>query len=152
MIKTDPNLITYLEQNALWLIVHPVYTFDKEIHEIYPWLRSETINFSRKINYYVKDVTHRAISAPSDPIRFFNNYLNIIKFENLVKYMTENNLTNIVYCGFHYGYCIINDKDIGLNITSKYYNCYVKHDLCQISWEADWDRCDKKTLQFAKII
>lgn len=152
MIKTDPEIITYLESNALWLVVHPVYTFDNEIHEIYPWLRAETINFSRKIDHYLTDVKYKAISAPSEPIRFFSNYINLVTFQDLNNFMKINKLDKIVYCGFHYGFCIINDSEVGMKIASQSYQCYAKHDLCNIAWEAEWEERDKRTKLYGTII
>lgn len=152
MIKTDPILIDTLEKNALWLVVHPMLVFDDEIHEIYPWLKAETVNFSRKIEYYLRDINYKAISAPTACIRFFKNYQNFVDTDTLRHFMELNKLHNIVYCGFHHGYCILNDKDVGMKELSKFYNCYLKHDLCLTAWEKDWEEADKKTLQYGKII
>jgi len=152
MIKTDPDLITNLETNALWLVIHPVTTFDNEIHEIYPWVRAETINFSKRILHYLKNVKYKAISAPTEAIRFFHNYPNLVSSSQLQDYMKKHKLSNIVYCGFHYGFCILNDEKVGINKMEKYYTCFVKKDICQLAWEADWEECDKKTSKVAQII
>lgn len=152
MIKTDPKLISHLENNALWFVMHPVLTFDNEIHEIYPWLRADTINFSRKIAYYLKPIVHKAICAPSQQIRFFNDYKNIVTHSDLDSYLKQNKLEFIVYCGFHYGFCIINDENVGMKRMTNNYRCYVKHDLCQILWEADWGERDKITSRYGTII
>jgi hypothetical protein len=152
MIKTDPNLIKTLETDALWLVVHPVNTFDDQIHEIYPWLRAETINFSKRIDHYLENVKYKAISAPTPALSLFNQYANLSSCTELSNYLNRRKLSNIVYCGFHYGFCILNDPEVGVKIMKKYYNCFVKKDICQLAWEADWNDRDTATRLHAKII
>ncbi len=154
MIISNPDLIKSLMNEALWLVVHPVLEFDKEIHQIYPWLSGETINFSRKIYHYVKDIKHKARSVPTirEGIYYFDHWPNLNTKDLLSEYMVKNQLSKIVYCGFHYGYCITSDPDIGMSIMSTKYKCYCKHDLCAIAWETDWSTADIETKKYGTII
>lgn len=154
MITADPNLIEKLMDEALWLVVHPVIEFDTEIHKIYPWLSGETINFSRKIHHYLQSLKYKARAVPSyrQGIYYFDHWPNLNSEELLISYMKENNLNDIVYCGFHYGYCIISDPDTGMSTMSKHYNCYCKQDLCAIAWETAWQEADNNTSKYGIII
>lgn len=152
MIKTEPTLIDYLEKNALWIIMHPLQTFDAEIHSIYPWLRAETINFSRRINYHLNEVKYKVICAPSAPVGCFKEYTNITKNNQLQEFMTKKKLDTIVYCGFHYGACIVYEDEVGMKIMSKKYKCYVKQDLCVLNWENTWSMTDQTTSCYGTII
>jgi hypothetical protein len=154
MIKSDPKLVERLEQEALWLVMHPLKHFDDELHEIFPWLKSETIRLSNKIEFYLRDVKHRAMVSPTAPIRFFSNYLNFLEEKDLVKYTSEHKIKEIVYCGFHHGCCILSEKHLGMIKLSKIYKCYLKHDLTTISGtlSSGWESADHQTQEHGTII
>jgi hypothetical protein len=154
MITVDPNLIFKLQKEALWLVIHPCVEFDKEIHQIYPWLAGETVNFSRKIYHYLQPINHKARAVPEyrQGIYYFDHWPNLNSEQLIKDYMNKNSLTQIVYCGFHYGYCITSDPDIGMSLMSKHFECFCKQDLSAIAWETLWDTADAETLKYGKII
>ena len=154
MIKTDPKLLESLENNALWLVMHPLQHFDHELHTIYPWIEVETIRLSNKIEYYLRDVTHKAIVAPTAPIRFFGGYKNFTTYNELNKYTSKNNIKEIVYCGFHHGCCILSERSLGMIALKNLYKCYLKHDLTTISGNLNggWDLADRQTREHGTII
>lgn len=154
MIKTDPTLLEKLQYEALWLVMHPLKHFDHELHTIYPWIEVETIRLSNKIEYYLRDVKHKAIVAPSPPIRFFSNYNNFTSFPDLKKYTSKHEISEIVYCGFHHGCCILSEQSLGMIALKNLYKCYLKHDLTTISGTLNggWNEADRQTEQYGTII
>jgi len=148
------KLITHLTNNALWIVMHPLMHFDNEFHEIYPWMKVETIRWSNKISHYLEPVRHKAIVAPSTPVRFFGGYQNILTFDELKIYTDQNKITELVYCGFHHGSCILSEKHVGMKAMSTHFKCYLKHDLTTISGAlvGGWDAADDQTKEFGTII
>ena len=148
------KLIKHLTTEALWIVMHPLIHFDHELHEIYPWMTVETIRWSNKISYYLEPIKHKAMVAPLTPVRFFSKYQNILTFDELKNYTDQHNITELVYCGFHHGGCIISEKHVGMEAMSKHYKCYLKHDLTTISGAlvGGWNSADEETSQFGTII
>ena len=146
--------IKHLSDTALWIVMHPLIHFDDELHETFPWIKAETIRWSNKISYYLEPMKHKAIVAPLTPVRFFSKYQNILTFDELKNYTDQYNITELVYCGFHHGACILQEKHVGMEAMSKHYTCYLKHDLTMIPGNlvGGWDAADDATRQFGIII
>ena len=152
-----------LERDALWIIMDPwkptPYSEDllecpnlDDIHEV----------VMGKILDYIPRLNHVCVSCPTfiyDPtfkkvhlhpsVEHLHNLKNY--FHRLFKYMNHHNLSNIVYCGFHYGDCILGSAD-GAVAASKHYQVYVKRDLCGLYPTESWEEEDKKTKIYAEII
>lgn len=106
-----------------------------------PWLvepgtkRQDCINFlndvfGQKISHYLFNVKHKCYSMVEEyePMLYFSTWVNLSNEVAIQDYMKDNDLSKITYCGFHHGFCII-ENDTGAMTMSKYYDCYLKHDL-----------------------
>ena len=141
----------WLRQNALWVIVDPWH------HQPTDKYKKRTPNIDchnevtiKKILHVLPNIKHTYISVPYDtgepmfealtPHPLMAHLPNLHNsFANLHLVMKRLKLNDIVYCGFHYGICII-DRPVGAKIMSKYYNIWYKKDLCSllpcgITWE-----------------
>jgi hypothetical protein len=152
--STMSKKLQHLNDEALWIVMHPLIYFDSELHEIYPWMKAETIRWSNKISYYLEPIKHKVMVAPLTPVRFFSKYQNILTFDELKNYTDQHNITELVYCGFHHGGCILSEKHVGMEAMSRYYKCYLKHDLTTIAGTlvGGWDSADFHTKEFGTII
>ena len=153
-----------LEQNALWVIMDPwyptPYKWDLEYCPNIDELNEVVLD---RIIDYIPNLKHVCISCPltimeDDEVKEVTSHPKVSHLYNLENsvfklyfYMKKYNLKSIVYCGFHYGRCIL-DKDDGAMNLSKHYDVWVKKDLCGLYPEDDWDIMDKETLKYAKII
>ena len=152
---TMSALIKHLNDEALWIVMHPLIHFDDELHETYPWAKVETIRLSNKISYYLEPIKHKAIVAPLDPVRFFSKYQNILTFDELKTYTDQHKITELVYCGFHHGACILSEQYVGMIEMSKHFKCYLKHDLTTIipgTLVGGWNDADNRTSEIGTII
>lgn len=153
-----------LEKTALWLIMDPwIKTPYKNDLVEFPDLDKINLVILEKIEEYLPKLTHVCVSCPSTiidrefkvikkvdiypPFKKFDNFEN--NYSNFLMYMRKNNLTDVVYCGFHYGDCIITKPD-GAKYTSKKFNTFVKKDLC--GFLPNKLNYDKFVLKYAKII
>jgi len=129
----------------------------------YPDLDQRNLLVFEKIKNYLKNLNHVCVSCPlfvNDKDLnifkkvylhpYFNEYINFENDHNkFLRYMIKNDLKDVVYCGLHYGQCII-DKPDGAKYTSKKFNIFVKKDLCGfIPNQIDYDSL---VLRYAKII
>jgi hypothetical protein len=149
------DLIKHLNTEALWIVMHPLIHFDYEFHEMYPWAKVETIRWSNKISSYLEPIKHKAIVAPSTPVRFFSKYQNILTFDELKQYTDQHKITELVYCGFHHGACILSEQHVGMIAMSNHFKCYLKHDLTVIipgTMVGGWDDADRRTSEIGTII
>lgn len=141
------------------MVMHPVQKNNYEQTQIHPWLSAETIRVSDKIAAYVEQVSHRAVVVPAwcQCIEVFSTWNNITTQSDLVDYMEQQGLTNIVYCGFAHGICIISEQNVGMKAVSKLnkYRLYLKHDLAWVGPNAGkngWLEADRLTATLAQII
>lgn len=152
-----------LHQNALWLIKDPWYPHPFKQDLIYhPNLNVENNIVVDKILCYLPKLKHVKISMS---LEHRNTTINIHpKLSHLdntygqlwtvYSFMKKNALTDIVYCGFHYGRCIIDSTD-GAKKLSRYFNIYVKKELCGIFLGGkikNIEHADEITRNYAVII
>ena len=72
--------------------------------------------------------------------------------DNLEFMMNKLKLNNIVYCGFHYGQCILHKPDGAIN-ASKKFTTWAKRDLCSLfPEELSWEQSDFTTSKYCTII
>lgn len=153
-----------LEDNALWIIMDPwyptPYQWDLDQYPNIDELNEVVLN---KIVDYLPKLKHVCISCPltikeDDLIKTVTPHPKVAHLHNLENsiyrlylYMKKHDLKSIVYCGFHYGRCIL-DKDDGAMTTSKFCDVWVKKDFCGLYPEDDWNSTDEETLKYAKIL
>ena len=153
-----------LEDNALWIIMDPWYPTPYQCDlERCPNLDELNEVVLNKIIDYLPKLRHVCISCPSTitedgvikKVTPHSKVSHLYNLENsifkLYLYMSRHKLKSIVYCGFHYGHCIL-DKDDGAMNTTKLYDVWVKKDFCGLYPEDNWDSTDEDTLKYAKII
>jgi hypothetical protein len=151
----------WLQQNALWIIVDPWHKHPK-VWKGCPNVDEINAITANRIAAYLPEIKHVCI-AMGDKLdnktlivaqQFMHLYNIQYKTMKLVYLMEKNNLKDIVYCGFHYGRCIIN-KPIGAKIMSKYFKTWVKKDLCCFIADENLpsiEYADKITEKYATII
>jgi len=153
-----------LEKNALWVIMDPWMKTPYQSDLIkYPNLDQSNLIILKKIKNYIPNLNYVCVSCPlfvkdSDSniikrVYLYPDFNELVNFENnynnFLKYMIKNNLSDVVYCGFHYGECIL-DKPDGAKYTSKKFNIFVKKDLCGVL--PNNINYDNLVLKYAKII
>jgi hypothetical protein len=157
--------ISYLRENALWIIMDPWYPtpFENDFIKC-PHIDSHNeITLNNILNYLPK-IKNSCISCPKiindkGKIKRVNSHKkisNLFNLENnyfkLLSLMDKLKLDDIVYCGFHYGQCIL-DKPDGVINASKKFNVWVKKDLCCLfPNEITWHEADLITEKYAIII
>lgn len=147
--------------NALWLIMDPWLEQPGGDTELSPNINKKNHETANKIALYLQDITHVRVSMDESHkiqpslCHFVNIGYNV---ETLKQYMDNNNLNNIVYCGFHYGICIVN-RPTGIRAMSQFYKLWVKKDLCGYflkhcyqSQEKFISHADTLTTQYAIIV
>jgi hypothetical protein len=156
--------ISDLENNALWIIMDPWYpTPYSDILKLFPKIDEYNQITLDKIIQYIPRLKHVCISCPSfifteggkkfvtphsSISHLFNLKNNLL---NLIDYMKKINLSNIVYCGFHYGKCILDKPDGAMN-SSKIYNVWVKKDLCGYLPDLPISKYDEEVRKYCTII
>lgn len=157
--------IKYLQQNALWVIMDPWYKTPYQLDVLkFPGIDEHNEKTIKKIVEYIPKLNHICVSCPPmimeknksklvdvhPKLRHLKNFYN--SYSNLKKYMDDENLEDIVYCGFHYGQCILYKHD-GAKNTSKKYNVWVKKNLCSVfPEELSIEEYDKMVEKYATII
>ena len=145
-----------LSKTALWLVMHPCAIMDKEQEVLYPWRAAESVRLAKKIEWYLRGVSHKAKVVPDhlQCISYLSKYPNMQETGDLTKYMKKHRLGNIVYSGFDYGICIIQEKYLGMAEISKVtdYKLYCKHTLCSGPVDSNWNLGDVETKKYGTII
>jgi hypothetical protein len=156
-----------LEEEALWIIMDPWYPTPLEgdliecpnIDELNQVVIDKIVNYIPKLKHvciscptFINDselkITKKV--TPHPQLNYLYNFGN--QYNEALKYMKRNKLNSIVYCGFHYGECILTNSD-GVIAFSHKYNVFVKRDLCGIfPGSISWEDADKLTKRYAKII
>lgn len=157
--------ISYLNQNALWVIMDPWYPtpYEDDLKKC-PYIDSHNSITLNNILDYIPKVKNVCISCPRiiidngilKKVTPHKNLSALFNLENnyfrLLFLMDELKLNNIVYCGFHYGQCILYKPD-GIINSSKKFDVFVKRDLCCLfPNEIDWNQADLITKEYATII
>jgi hypothetical protein len=149
-----------LKDHALWLIMDPWYpTPIQQDLKDYPNLDRLQAQFVNRIALRLQSVQHVAVSCPMEVdgvpahvAAVFAHYPNTYNsLENLVSIMSQRNLTQIVYCGFHYGHCILSKPD-GAMYTHKLYKTWVNRDLCCVLPYDNIAQHTRNTIKYAKLI
>jgi hypothetical protein len=157
--------IEYLNKNALWIIMDPWYPtpYEKDIKEC-SFIEEHNQKTLDKIIDYLPKVKYKCISCPKFitennktkevfPHKKVNNFLNLNNnLDKLNLVMNKIQLNDIVYCGFHYGQCILHKPDGAIN-TSKNFSTWVKKDLCCLfPNKFSWEEADNITSKYSIII
>lgn len=165
IIHEKNKSMEYLNKNALWVIMDPWYPtpYENDL-KVFPFIEEHNQKTLDKIIDYLPKVKYKCISCPKFitennktkevfPHKKVNNFLNLTNnYSNLEFVMNKLKLNNIVYCGFHYGKCILHKPDGVIN-ASKKFTTWVKKDLCCSSPEKlSWEKDDFNTLKYSTII
>jgi hypothetical protein len=161
----------FLQKNALWVIMDPWYPtpYKKDVENC-PNIDQHNQKTIDKILNYLPNLKldHVCISCPKYlqdenendildlPVSVNPQLTNFYNIENdllkLCKLMMKKSLSIIVYCGFHYGNCIVFKPD-GVETTSRLFKTFVKKDLCCLfPNELTWEEADNITKKYAEII
>lgn len=157
--------IEFLHKNALWVIMDPWYPTPHSDDLIkYPHIDQHNEKTLNKIVDYIPNLKHVCISCP--PIIIENYEPKTVKvhpkvckmknlynsYSNIMNYMEKLQLNDIVYCGFHYGMCIVFKHD-GAKNTSKKFRTWVMKDLCcMFPGEISEEESDKIVEKYSTII
>lgn len=152
-----------LIDTALWLIIDPwQYQVQHKPdgmprHQSYggdAYLNIVNHYFRHKISQYLTAWTpkHLYVSSPSH-IETADEFKNLtqIRYTDVEKKVVEQNFTDIVYVGFHYGLCI-NHEPQGCKHMHQFAKCYVVKDLVCLFPGESWIAMDKETEKYATII
>lgn len=156
-----------LEEDALWIIMDPWHPTPFKIDlELCPNIDELNQIVVDKIIDYLPRLNHVCISCPISVSDSESNFIKKVephpqlkhlynfknKYNEVLKYMISNKLNSIVYCGFHYGQCILYNEDGARSFYNKY-RTYVKRELCGIfPGSISWKDADKLTKKYAKLI
>jgi len=158
MIVPQSYLLPDLAQSALWLVIDPFDTQPSMANKSSPPEHVDAYNNAAciKISYYLEGVTHKFVRLlPNHRVNCnLETYPRMNSHDMLTRYMEQNGLTRIVYCGFHYGVCVHN-TNIGIAAMHKEYECFLKHDLCFVFPDNNTyahQTADKLTQQYGTII
>jgi len=152
----------FLQQNALWIIKDPWYPHPYRTDSAYcPNINEENSLMVDKIVSFLSKLKHVKVSMAlkdGNIVRKVHPKLTHINNIEGVPWrilliMKQYNLKDIVYCGFHYGKCIIYSTD-GARVMSNFFNVYVKKDLCGFFAGKRFtiERADDITRKYATII
>jgi nicotinamidase-related amidase len=138
LTKLDPGFLSHLQKNAAWIIMDPWQhqitdrTVHKDVVDMNQW-NSSTFE---KIKNYLPNVDHWCAvaydnyqvhdSLESVNILFKNKSPSVDTFK---LWMDENNLSTIIYTGFHTQMCIL-DRPLGYHNMKQYYETFIALDLC----------------------
>ena len=162
-----PKKLEDLQENGLWVVMHPVQRMGWEADQMFPWLGAEMVRMSQRINYYLTPCHHKFIVInDNDPIiSTFANYPRITSLLKLNRYCVKNDITKLIYTGFHYGICLLSEKEVGMEAIDIHnksqkrtwhpYDMFVKRELTMVGPGADensWKNADFETEKFAQII
>lgn len=116
----------------MWLIMDPWYPhpWDEDRRQ-YPNIDDVNSAMIAKIQQYLPNIRHAVVSVASKfsvhpGLRHLENVRNDCRRAR--EYMSEHSLEDIVYLGFHHGYCIITKPD-GARQMRRWYRCWLKRDL-----------------------
>ena len=163
----NKKLLEDLQENGLWLVIHPVQRMGWEADQMFPWLGAEMVRMSQRINYYLRPCHHKFIVINDDDriISTFSKYPQIKSLLKLNRYCVKHNITKLIYTGFHYGICLLSEKEVGMEAIDIHnknqkriwhpYEMFVKRELTMVGPSADedsWRSADYETGKFAQII
>jgi hypothetical protein len=171
ILHTKDLFEKFLHKNALWVIMDPWYPTPYVIDvENCPNIDQHNQKTIEKILNYLPNLNldHVCISCPKYlrdendedildcPVTVNPQLANFYNIENDIKkliiLMRKKCLSIIVYCGFHYGDCLVVKPD-GIKNSSKLFKTFVKKDLCCLfPNELTWEEADNITKQYAEII
>lgn len=148
MFLRNTDVVNDLKERALWIVMHPhLRNYTDDAFNLFPWINAQTTLMCQKIAYYCEDVKHMAVVGPdletSSWLKHITNRF-FTKAE-MLDYVNNNKIRTIVYTGFHYGACIHADKDFGLEVWHQDFECFVKHDLVELTPDNTWDAADRQT-------
>ena len=156
-----------LQEKGLWLVMHPTKSLSWENDQVFPWLGAEMTRTSQRISYYLRPCNHKFVVLNADHIviNSFHNYNSMNTLAELHRYCAQNNITQIIYTGFHYGECILSEKEVGIQSLNTYnrnpnrvgprYKMFVRRELVDVgpsSHEDSWQSADYQTNRLAEII
>ena len=131
----------YLLKSALWLVFDPwKRQRDDREPDTVDLQNTDVINnyFAEQIYAYLTQryaVDHKAIAISYSEISahdgihpLFADWNNLNNVEKIDEYMLNNQLTDLVICGFHHGMCTLY-RPYGARYMRFKYNVYLKRDL-----------------------
>lgn len=149
-------MLDYLHNNALWIIMDPwmPHPWPKDLAK-YPGINEHNNKTLVKIVDYLPKLKHVVVSCPTCftvDSRLVHLY-NTGNFpHNVHQYMATHKLSNIVYCGFHHGRCIINKGDGAKMMKLAGYTLWELRALTSLWVEDTWDWGDQESKPYLTII
>jgi hypothetical protein len=155
----------FFKNNALWVIMDPWHPtpYEQDLIQC-PYIEDHNQKTLDRIIEYLTKVTYKCISCPDVivdnnlhkkvfPHKKVSHLFNLKNnCDNLEFMMNKLKLNNIVYCGFHYGQCILHKPDGAIN-ASKKFTTWAKRDLCSLfPEELSWEQSDFTTSKYCTII
>jgi hypothetical protein len=157
------DAISELEHNALWLIIDPweksPYDHD-DVIGIDLARHNEVILY--KIVDYLPKLKHVMVSCPfyenNKKVNVHHSVKHLTNLNDnlslLCSYLQKNNITSVVYMGFHHGRCILTRSLSPIFLSQKINNLalYIKRDcVCTLPGDDELE-ADRKSLQYVKFI
>jgi hypothetical protein len=150
----------FLQQTAMWMVMHPHNNNSSEANVLYPWWNAETIRMCQKIRAYTEKVTHKfvIVNDGGGVVDCLSEYPRMNSTQQFIQYCNNNNISSVVYCGFSHGVCIISEKQFGMKNMQDVHphiKLYLKHDLTCVGpagGVSAWKSADELTRVYAEII
>ena len=152
-----------LIQSALWLIIDPwQYQIQQKSSALSPHQQWASDAYLNIVNHYHRTkiaqyLTHWApkhlyvSSPPHIETGHKFKHIPVLQYTDVEKKVVDENFTEVVYTGFHYGMCI-NYESQGIQHIHKFAKCYVVKDLVCLFPGESWIAMDKETEKYATII
>ena len=150
-----------LYDEALWIISHPWDSGQVDNENCGTPLQHlglDYINsyYANKIHEYLNawDVKNKLVVLDNKlkitPV--FKNYSRVDS-NNFKSFVYNTGIKKLVYTGFHYAQCILEDPWSGvITMKSQGYQCYIARDLCCLRVDKSWIEADEKSKKHAKLI
>lgn len=107
--------VSELKKDAVWVIMDPWQTQPLGRRKLPTDINEHNKKTAIKINEYIYNTKNVVVSCPKTHLPVIDCFSSLINVENsilkLLSYCIEKNASSIVYCGFHYGHCILFKPD-----------------------------------------
>jgi hypothetical protein len=143
--------------HALWLIMDPWATHPwPRDRERWPNIDQHNQITIDAITAYLPRLTHVAVSVgPQYPVHA--NFIDLPNTQNrlecLRQVMSQRNLNDVIYVGFHWGLCLLNKNDGAINAKkSTCYGLYAYKPLCSLLPDSNDLKLTEKMARYVKLM
>lgn len=142
MKTSGQQMIQRLYTDAVWVVMHPYVSpnqqelnvFPGEAHRHQTWLHHIRSQLDPVSSVIVVHDTYISGDKQKDPAEDFADYPRAHTRKELVKHIQHTGKTELVYTGFHWGWCLHRNA-CGLGALSKRYRCYALRHCCAYTAE-----------------